>query len=151
MLQDSYVFARDPSTDPLVLPSAVRDELLVRCCVAPLLYSDVSAPVSSTVVATDATPTRGAAVSAVVPQLTARRLFAGAEFRGADARLVERSDLQDEDAATPADPVLAAAIASWPWHVRAGYDMDADHINAQELRALVGLITRRCRSSANFK
>ena len=89
--------------------------------------------------------------SAVVPLLTARRLFSGAEFRGADARLVDRVDLPDEAAALAADPVLAATIAAWPWQVRAAYDMDADHINAQELRAFVGLIARRCRSSANFK
>ena len=55
------------------------------------------------------------------------------------------------DAAPAADPALAAALAAWPWQVRAAYDMEVDHINAQELRALVGLITRRCRSSANFK
>ena len=151
VLQDSYEVARDASTAPLPLPLAVRDELLALACLAPLLYSDLRVPVSSTVVATDATPTRGAAASAVVPLLTARRLFAGAEFRGADARLVDRVDLRDVDAAPAADPALAAALAAWPWQVRAAYDMEVDHINAQELRALVGLITRRCRSSANFK
>ena len=46
-----------------------------------------------------------------VPLKLARRLFAGAEFRGADARLVDRVDLPDEDTAPPADPALA--IASW--------------------------------------
>ena len=151
VLQESYAVARDPSRVPIALPLSVRDELIALACLAPLLYTDLRAPVSATVVATDATLTRGAAVSAVVPLLTARRLFSGAEFRGADARLVDRVDLPDEAAAPAADPVLAATIAAWPWQVRAAYDMDADHINAQELRALVGLIARRCRSSANFK
>ena len=151
VLQDSYAVTRDPSRVPIALPLSVRDELIALACLAPLLYTDLRAPVSATVVATDATLTRGAAVSAVVPLLTARRLFSGAEFRGADARLVDRVDLPDEAAALAADPVLAATIAAWPWQVRAAYDMDADHINAQELRAFVGLIARRCRSSANFK
>ena len=31
----------------------------------------------------------------------------------------------------------------------AAYDMEPDHINAQELRVFVGLIVRRCRSAAN--
>ena len=135
-----------------LLPRSVRDELLALACLAPLLYSDLRAPVSTTVVATDATPTRGAAASAVAPLLTARHLFAGAEFHGADARLVDRVDLPDEDAAPSADPALAAAFAARPWwQVCAAYGKEVDHINAQELRALVGLITRRCRSSANFK
>ena len=83
--------------------------------------------------------------------MTARRLFAGAEFRGADARLVDRVDLPDEDAVPHADPALASAIASWSWQVRAAYDLVADHINAQELRAFVGLISPSCRSSANLE
>ena len=87
VLQDSYAIARDPSRVPIALPLSVRDELIALACLAPLLYTDLRAPVSVTVVATDATLTRGAAVSAVVPLLTARRLFSGAEFRGADARL----------------------------------------------------------------
>ena len=129
----------------------MHDELLALACLAPLPYSDARAPVSSAVVATDATSTQCAAISAVVPLMTARRLFTGAEFRSADSCLVDRVDLSDEDAAPPADPALAAAIATWPWQVRAAYDMNADHINAQELRSLLSLITRLCRSSANFK
>ena len=75
------------------------------------MSTDLRAPVSCTVVATDATITRGAAVSATVPALTARRLFAGAQFRGADARLVDRVDLPDAAAAPPLDAEFAAVIA----------------------------------------
>ena len=120
VLQESYAVARDPSRVPIALPLSVRDELIALACLAPLLYTDLRAPVSATVVATDATLTRGAAVSAVVPLLTARRLFAGPEFRGADARLVDRVDLPDEAAALAADPVLAATIAAWPWLLQLG-------------------------------
>ena len=89
----------------------MRSELLLLACLVPLLSTNLRAEVSSTIVATDATITRGAAVCASVPPLTARRLFADAEFRGADARLVDRVDLPDELAAPTADPALAAALA----------------------------------------
>ena len=156
VLQEAYATARSTSSVPVALPGAVRDKLLVLACLAPLLATDLRAPVSSTIVATDAaTGVRGSnaragAATAKVPLSDARRLFAGGEFRGHDARLVGRAELADEDAAVPADPVLAAKLAEWPWHVRAAYGLAHDHINYLELRALVGLITRRCRSSANF-
>ena len=114
-----------------------------------MLSTDLRTPVCSTIVATDATVTRGAAVTASVPPITARRLFAGAEFRGADARLIDRVELSDAEAAPPADPAFAAPIAEWSWRVGAAYDMEPDHINAQELRVFVGLVVRRCRSAAN--
>ena len=64
MLQDSYGFARDTSAVPIDPPPTVRDELLALSCLAPLLlYSDLRAPVPSTVVATDATPTRSPLLS----------------------------------------------------------------------------------------
>ena len=56
VLQDSYAVARDASAGPLLLPLAVSDELLALAYLAPVLYSDLRVPVSSTVVATDATP-----------------------------------------------------------------------------------------------
>ena len=150
VLQDSYKAARDPSSVP-VTPFSARRVAGAGLPRASAVLG-LAGPGSTTVVATDATPTRGAAASAVAPLLTARHLFAGAEFHGADARLVDRVDLPDEDAAPSADPALAAAFAARPWwQVCAAYGKEVDHINAQELRALVGLITRRCRSSANFK
>ena len=127
----------------------MRSELLLLSCLLPLLSSDLRAPVCSSVVATDATVTSGAAVAATVTPDVARRLFAGADFRGSDAHLVDRIDLPDEDAALPADPEFAAALAQWPWRVTAAYDMEPDHINAQELRVFVNLVVRRCRSAAN--
>ena len=69
-------------------------------------------------------------------------------FRGSDAHLVDRIDLSDEDAALPADPEFAAAFAQWQWRVTAAYDMEPDHINAQELRVFVNFVVRRCRSTA---
>ena len=42
--------------------------------------------------------------AATVSPDVARRLFAGADFRGSDAHLVDRVDLSDEAAALPADP-----------------------------------------------
>ena len=149
VLQDAYVLARDPACVPVALPQAVRSELLLLACLVPLLASDLRAPVCSTIVATDATVSRGGAAAASVPPLTARRLFAGAEFRGEDARLVDRVDLPDELSAPPADPVLAASIASWQWRVTAAYELEIDHINAQELRVFVSLVVRRCRAAAN--
>ena len=102
VLQDAHVAARDPSRGPIRLSQAVRTELLLLACLHPLLCSDLRAPVSGTIVATDATLTRGAAVYAAVPHDVARRLFAGAEFRGEDARLIDRFDLADEAAVPPA-------------------------------------------------
>ena len=64
VLQDAYVLARLPSRVPVALPQSVRSELLLLACLIPLMSTDLRAPVSSTVVATDATVTRGAAVSA---------------------------------------------------------------------------------------
>ena len=149
VLQDAYETARDPSPGPVPLKQSVRTELLLLSCLLPLLSSDLRAPVCSSVVATDATVTRGAAVAATVSPDVARRLFAGADFRGSDAHLVDRIDLSDEDAALPADPEFAAALAQWQWRVTAAYDMESDHINAQELRVFVNLVVRRCRSAAN--
>jgi hypothetical protein len=149
VLQDAYVLARNPAVGAVRLPQSVRSELLLLACLVPLLSSDLRAPVCTTIVATDATVTRGAAVSASVPRDTARRLFAGAEFRGTDARLIDRIDIPDASAAMPADPDLAAVLAEWPWKVCAAYDMEPDHINAQELRVFVSLVVRRCRSAAN--
>ena len=148
VLQEAYVTARLPSCVPVPLSQAVRTELLLLACLHPQFGSDLRAPVSSTVVGTDATVTRGAAVTASVSPDVARRLIAGAEFRGADARLIDRVDLPDEDAAPPADPALDAVLADWPWRVCAAYAMEPDHTNAQELRVFVNFVVRRCRGAA---
>jgi len=158
VLQEAYVFARTASTQPVALPPAVRSELLALACLAPLIATNLRAPVSDTVVATDAatgsrgTGARASAVTASVPGQVARRLFAGADFRGHDAQLVDRAALADAPDVPPptTDARLAAELAEWPWRVRAAYDVVPDHINILELAALVGFVTRRCRSASNF-
>ena len=53
VLQDAYVTARVPSARPVPLLQTVRTELLLLACLLPLLSSDLRAPVSNTVIATD--------------------------------------------------------------------------------------------------
>ena len=83
--QDAYGTARAPAVGLVLLRQSMRSELLLLACLVPLLSSDLRAPVCSTLVAKDADITRGAAVTAMVPLIIARRLFAGADFCGADA------------------------------------------------------------------
>ena len=54
VLQEAYATARSSSCVPVALPGAVRNELLVPACFAPLLATDPRALVSSTILATDA-------------------------------------------------------------------------------------------------
>ena len=59
VLQDAYPFARLSARGPGALPQSVRSKLLLLACLIPVLSTDLRAPVSSTIVATDATVTRG--------------------------------------------------------------------------------------------
>ena len=50
------------------IPPAIADELFVLALHLPLAVSDLRAPISSTLLATDATPTAGGATVAEIPE-----------------------------------------------------------------------------------
>ena len=119
------------------LPGFVIDEL--RSLSIHLVFAEwnMRRRVSSSVLATDATPTTGGAVRADAPEPLVKELWRRSEIRGAPVRL-DRSD----DADMTEAPIETSHFASTcgeclPWSEVARYTFrETSHINLQEARAL---------------
>ena len=97
-------------------PSEARDELILLLLLAPLLVSDLRAPVSITVAACDASPWACASVAAELGQRTVSELWRFRDRRGGYVRCetpfeaLTRDILSSDDGA--AQQALAAAFAA---------------------------------------
>ena len=129
------------------LPAFILDELRAAMLLLPLAESDLRAPLSTTLWATDATPTGGGAVSCEVPKGVIEKLYEISEQRGAHVRLdgVRPGEDDHQKLAGRSSEVGLLAL-SLPWTVRAQYRFrHISHINLQEARALVREIREESR------
>ncbi|CAE7727399.1 SMYD3 [Symbiodinium sp. CCMP2592] len=126
------------------IPGHVLDELRSFALHLPFAYFSMRKRLDLEVLATDATPTSGGAVTALVSEALADELWRRSEVRGEPVRL-DRSEGFLSSIAPPAAPSqFASAVAeSLPWSVISSYSFrQTSHINLQELRALRREIVR---------
>ena len=81
------------------LPPPVRSELSAIACLAPLLVTDLRAPVAPRLWCSDASPKAGAVVHAALPADVARDLWRHRESRGAHVHLGDDRSLPGANAA----------------------------------------------------
>eukprot|EP00971_Amphidinium_carterae_P345602 6486647-Amphidinium_carterae.1 len=125
----------------LVLPRRVRAELLGAAVLAPLLRCDISKPLARSVVATDATLTRGAAVigrmspvDSIFMWLRSDRPLYPMQFLPG---LIDQDMFVMSHSIAP-DYTLQELIAGIQFSLRAAYDFrTVRHVNCQELLAWV--------------
>ena len=119
------------------LPGYVIDEL--RSLSLHLAFAEWSMRrrLSSSVLATDATPTSGGAVRAEAPDSLVEELWRRSEIRGAPVRL-DRSEIGDGiEAPKEASQFASTCAECLPWVEVARYTFrETSHINLQEARAL---------------
>ena len=86
------------------------------CCL-PFAVANIRAEVATTLFATDATPSRGGAVSSEVDNLLAEKLYTLAEQRGCLIRLDGKAILDDkgEERLMPSTPLVDDLVLSLPW------------------------------------
>eukprot|EP00971_Amphidinium_carterae_P332387 6466527-Amphidinium_carterae.1 len=123
----------------LVMPRCVRAELLGATILAPLLKCDVSKPLARSVVATDATLTRGAAVIAPLGPIDSIFVWLRSDRPLYPMQFVPGTI--DEDMYVLShkivpDCVLQEWVSSVQFSMRAAYDFrTVRHVNCQELLA----------------
>ncbi|CAE7216591.1 unnamed protein product, partial [Symbiodinium sp. KB8] len=139
LLHHMYKYlAKMPEGRWVPLPGHILDEL--RSCALHLPFAtwNMRKGISSTVIATDATPTAGGAVTAAVPQAVAQALWRHTEVKGAAVRLDRDQDfLFGAEAPREASRFASLVSECLCWRVESGYSFrQTSHINLQEMRAL---------------
>jgi len=128
------------------LPAAVLDELMIASLWLACAHTNIRAPVSSTISATDATCIRGGRCRATVPGKLARALYRRGEARGEHGYL-KWTDIECDELPTKMQRPnleLDELVTALPWRQAKGYDfVGAHHINIQELRAVVDEVEAR--------
>ena len=119
------------------LPDFVLDELRSCALHLPFAVCSLRRRVSTTLLATDATPSSGGAVVTEVPGALAEELWRQSEMKGEAVRLDRGRDeaLDVEEPKVPS--VFASTVGEClPWQVTASYHFrETSHVNLQELRA----------------
>ena len=121
----------------LPLPGFVLDELRSLSIHLPYATWNMRRRLSTTVLATDATPISGGAVTAVAPEALVHELWRRSEVKGAPVRL--HCDFSSVGAEEPIEVSQFASTAAecLPWSVCGSYTFrQTSHINLQECRAL---------------
>ena len=133
------------------LPAFILDELRAAMLLLPLAESDLRAPLSTNLWATDATPTAGGAVSCEVPKHVIEKLYEISEQRGAHVRLDGgRPGDEDHLKLSGRSSEVGLLALSLPWTVRAQYRFrHISHINLQEARALVRELKEESKHTRN--
>ena len=143
--------AKMPDKKWVLLPGYILDEL--RSCALHLPFArwDMRREISSSLLATDATPSSGGAVDAPISEALAQALWKHAELKGEAVRLDGSGALEW----LAPRPVEASRFASsvalcLPWRVVSSYHFrETSHINLQEARALRKEIIRLAADPAN--
>ncbi|CAE7920809.1 unnamed protein product, partial [Symbiodinium necroappetens] len=119
------------------LPDFVLDEIRSCALHLPFAVCSMRRRVSTTLLATDATPSSGGAVVTEVPGALAEELWRQSEMKGEAVRLDRGRDeaLDVEEPKVPS--VFASTVGEClPWRVTASYhSRETSHVNLQELRA----------------
>ena len=104
----------------------------------PFACGNMRKDLEKSVIATDATPTSGGAVSAVVPERLAEELWRRSELKGEAVRLDREQDFGLWEP-VPKEPSRFASMVGecLEWKIEASYHFrQTSHINLQEGRAL---------------
>ncbi|CAE7224096.1 unnamed protein product [Symbiodinium sp. CCMP2592] len=119
------------------LPNYVLDELRSCALHLPFAVSSMRRRVSSTLLATDATPTSGGAVVTEAPEALAEELWRQSEIKGEAVRIDRGLESELSDSVPKVPSVFASTVGEClPWHVVASYTFrETSHVNLQELRA----------------
>lgn len=128
------------------LPDFICDELRSMAFHIPFAKWNMRKQLSSSILATDATPTSAGAACADVTTELSRELWRQSEVRGSAVRLdsLPIDDVLDWD--TPKEPSIFASVLglSLPWRATSSYSFrQTSHINLQEARALKNEIVKR--------
>ena len=151
IFSEVYIFiATMPSCTECRLPPGVVDELLIGSIMLASCYTNIRAPVSSTLSATDATNERGGACRCTVPHKLAHAAYRRGEQRG-EHGLLRWDDIELEELPTKMERPSAevdSLVKCLNWRSPIGYNFTGrrEHINIMELRALLDEITRRAES-----
>jgi len=138
-LHSLYTWMRTLTPDYVRVPPYIKDELCFALLLLPLAQSNVRAPVSTRLGATDSTTTMGGGVQVEVPSLLSKALYRIGEHRGEHVRL-DWTGLEEELPETsmgrPQDEVHEL-VKSLPWKlIRAYAFRRVSHVNLQETRAV---------------
>ncbi|CAE7246419.1 unnamed protein product [Symbiodinium sp. CCMP2592] len=119
------------------LPNYVLDELRSCALHLPFAVSSMRRRVSSTLLATDATPTSGGAVVTEAPEALAEELWRQSEVKGEAVRIDRELESVLSDSVPKVPSVFASTVGEClPWRVVASYSFrETSHVNLQELRA----------------
>ena len=145
-LLHTYPFIMNMGPEEVRLPAAVVDELLACSILLCGAYTDIRAQVSTSISATDATPIRGGACRAVIPQKLSNALFRRGEQRGEHGMLrwtdLEAENLPCHMQRPSAD--LDELVIALPWCDGRGWDFARTlHINLQEMAAVIDEVQLR--------
>ena len=146
-LTEIFVFVESMSESKLTrVGDKVKDELVLSALFMVVAFTDIRAPVSTCVSATDATVRRAGACQTWVLQKVANACFRKSETRGEHTRL-RWSDFDVEHRPTKMQepgPDVNEFVESLRWQEAIGYDFKVtEHINIQELKAIEDEIRRR--------
>ena len=123
------------SDDWIRLPSYILDELRSVALHLPFASFDLRRAVSSTIYATDATPTSGGACCAKVPSSLAEKLAEFAENKGCHVRL-DGSNLESQKLSFRC-PEIGDVGKCVQWQTISSYSFRrCSHVNLQETRAV---------------
>ena len=115
----------------------ILDEFRAALLHIPFAFSNLRAPLSSSLWATDATPVSGGATVAPLAGETAAFLYSRAETRGACLRLDGDHPAAMTERMIPIDDEVNKLVAALPWCVSASYTFrHTHHVNLQEARAV---------------
>ena len=132
----TYV-SKMPDAKWVRLPSYVVDELHSLSLHLVFAEWDMRYKLSSSILATDATPTSGGAVQAVAPHSLVQELWRRSEVKGAPIRLDRNLATEEPPEPTETSAFASAVAESLPWAETASYSFrESSHINLQEARAL---------------
>lgn len=133
------------------LPDVILDELRFISLVLPFASANIRAEVSTTITATDATPSSGGTCHASIPISLARELYRSSEYKGAHVRLDDGSDpkhgnpvkFEKAEAFISSSAGTDAIVSALSWKAEAGYSLrKTAHINLQA-RALRREVVRQ--------
>ena len=111
LLDEVYAFA-PPADCAQAIPAAARDELLVLLALAPLLLSDMRAPVSTSVTACDASPWACAGVETTLSEGAVRELWRFRDRKGGYIRCETDFEALVRDIGTSDDDAARSALAA---------------------------------------
>ncbi len=145
-LSESFTWVSDLKRDHLYnFPAVVIDEILACAFILPLCHSNIRAPVSQVVSATDSSGAQAGSCVAQVPGKVSDVLFRRSEFRGEHGRLdSELLDHETFSSMIEPDQDLNELLGCLDWKFPRSYAHHGlHHINIQEVRAALDELTRR--------